>query len=438
MGFCTVPTRHLHNLVIFQFFPSNEANFEKPITKSSFNSRKFVLEMFEGLSKLLVGSSTTAAAEKAASTASSVAASATSIVADIPKRYTQYTLEELNELSILQRLQLHDWTLEMLTFGFTIVFVILFKFGDYYNHSIVTKFLKGVDQVFTGNFYQFGTSSNELYIKDSAENYSSYATGRANIDKVNITFKLKPRHNIFVFCLETIMSYFTESVLAPTDRVDIEIFPSNNASYDNFIQAVVSKIGMNDYRKFNYFLSLTKTSDSPLIPESFVVMTEVNEIQEKVITPDLRDSLTLDAANYLRFISFTDQPSDRPESLRDLLPRRRIIISTHLVTGDSQLQQLSKILQSIFDTVDKLSAREITFKNETLRKIVKTREVEVNKIQKLIDAAKEEELAEEKAKLKQQEKDKFRSLSRDEQIKLEKKANEKKQRKLQKKQRVKV
>lgn len=341
-------------------------------------------------------------------------------------------------MSMIERFKLNSWKLEMVTLGFTIVFVILFKLGDYYNKNLVTKYLNGLSAVFTENFFQYGVNKDTLYVKDSSENYSSYATGRINIAKVNITFRLKPRHNPFVLLLETVFGYFTESVPAPTDKVEIVITPSNDVEYDNFIQAIVSKIGMNDFRKFNYFLSLTRTTDSSLIPQSFVYMSEVNEIQEKLITSELRDSLTLEAASFLKFIAFTDQSSEKPEAIKDLLPRRKIVITTDLIGNKEYLSQLSSILSAVFSIVDKLANKSITFKPETLKKIVKTREIEVAKIQKLFDDAKEQELAEERAKVKQQEKDKLRSLSRDEQIKLEKKALEKKQRKQQKKNRVKM
>lgn len=352
--------------------------------------------------------------------------------------YSDYTLEELKELTILQRLALHNWSLEYVTLGFTLVFIIFFKIGDFYNQSIVTKFLKGLNGVFTENFFQYGVTPSALYIKDSSENYSSYASGRQNIAKVNINFKLKARHNIFVLIMETILSYFTDSVPVPVDKVDIFIYPADDVQYDNFIQAIVSKLGMNDFRKFNYYLSLTRTVDSTEIPESFVFMSEVNEIQEKIAIPELTEGLSLSSASFLKFISFTDQPIEKPEAIRDLLPRRRVIISANVTTNKQELAELSKVLNGVFIAIDKLASKEITFKTETLRKVVKIREVEVQKIQKLLDEVKEQEIADEKAKAKAEEKARLRSLPRDEQIKAEKKALEKKQRKMQKKQRIKM
>lgn len=339
-------------------------------------------------------------------------------------------------MSLFQRFKTHDWRLECFTVLFSIAFMLVFKIGDLYNKSKVTSFLNGVTSVFEENFFQFGVGNGKLYEKDSSENYSSYATGRKNIAKVNLDFRLAPRQNVILWLMEVLFSYFTESVVYPADRVDIVVTPS--ADYENFITAVVSKLGMSDYRKFNYFLALTRTIDSPLLPESFAFMTEVNEFQEKTFTAKLAESLKLNMASFVRFVAFTDQPADRPDAIRDLLPNRRVVISLNLVTGKSELAQISDLLRAVFDVIDQIAEKEISFSSEAARKVVKARELEIAKIKKIEETARQEELAEELAKLRKQEKQKLRNLSREEQMKAEKKAQEKKVRKAQKKTKVRM
>lgn len=355
---------------------------------------------------------------------------------DASKRITLYSIEELSNLTFLERVKLTDWTLEIFTIIFIVVYIVFFKLGDYYNTSLVRSYLKGLEPVFTSNFYQFGTSATDRYIKDSSEAFSSYATGRDNVAKVDITFKLKPRHNTFVWAMEYLLSFFTESVVAPEDKAEIVITPS--ASYDNFIAAITSKFGMNKFRKFSYYLSLTRTSDLDNLPPTFVYMSEVNELQDKITTPQLKQALTVDAANFLNYIAFTDQSSEKPESLRDLIPSRRIVISTSVTNSAASLKQLGQIIDAILDIVDKLASQELKFKSETLKKVVKAREAEVTKIQKLIEEAKREKLLDEKAEQKRAEMKKLRAKSPQEQARLEKKAAEKKQRKLQKKHKVRM
>lgn len=339
-------------------------------------------------------------------------------------------------MTLFQRIKAHDWKLEYMTIGFTLAFIVLFKIGDYLNERKVTTFLNSQKELFFKNFAQFGVSPDATYIKDLSEAYSSYASGRENIAKVDITFKLKPRHNTFVWLLESGLSFFTESVASPQDRVDIVITPS--IEYDNFITAIVSKIGMNDFRKFNYFLSLTKTSDSNKLPESFVFMSEAAEFQEKTLTEPLREALKLESASFLRYIAFTDQAVEKPATLSGFQPQRRIIVSSHLVGGKQQLQQITDVLAALFALVDDLASKKIEFKVEALRKIVKTREVEIAKFRKIEEEIKAEIKAEEDAKLKKEERDRVRKLSPAEQEKIEKKALEKQRKKAMKKQKVRM
>lgn len=350
------------------------------------------------------------------------------------KTFHMHTVEELTAMSLFQRFQTHDWRLELFTLTFCVVFAVLYKVGDLYNNSKVTSFLNGVRGVFEKNFALYGVGHKQLYVKDSSENYSSYASGRENISKVNINFRLAPRQNAFLWAMESIMSMFMESVVAPEDRVDIVITPS--VEYEHFITAIVSKLGMNLFRKTNYYLSLTRTNDSSLLPESFVFMSEANEFQEKTFTQQLASSLNLSMGSFLNFIAFTDQPQEKPEVLRDLIPKRRIVISSKAVSGKKQLAELSEVVEAVLDIVDQIAAKQITFKAEAAKKIIKAREVEIEKIRKVQDLVKQEALAEEKAAMKKKEKDEFKKLSRDEQLKAEQKAQDKKLKKAQKKMRV--
>lgn len=337
-------------------------------------------------------------------------------------------------MTLWQRLAINDWRLELFTLAFIFVYIVLYKAGDWYNGTLVTSFLGGLRGVFEENFFQYGVGDGKLYVKDNSESYSSYATGRENIAAVNVVIRLAPRQNIFIWIMELLFSFFTESVPAPKDRAEIVVTPS--VDYENFISAVVSKLGMNEYRKLNYYLSLTRTADNDKLPESFVQMGEVAEFLEKTLTEKFAASFKLSMASFIRFVAFTDQPIEKPGAIRDLLPHRRVVISVNLVTGKEQLAQLSELLASVFEVIDQIADKTITFKVDASRKVVKNREIELGKIKKIQEAEKQAELAEEKAKLKREEREKIRNLSRDEQLKAEKKALEKKQRKAQRKTRM--
>lgn len=350
------------------------------------------------------------------------------------KKYADYTVEELSAMSLLQRISLQNWTIEYVTILSIVGYIVLYLLGSWYNKSITHKYLTLLTPYFSKTFYQYGILRDQLYIKDVSDHYTSYATGRTNIAKVGISVQLQPRHNLFLWVTETILSFFFDSIKTPEDTVLFEIIPFNQ--YDNFIFAIVSKLGMDKARKLCYYLSLTRTSDSSKLPESFVFMSEANELQEKLFTKELESALDLSSASYIKSIAFTDQPHDRPEKILDLKPIRRVVIQTKLVTGDDQLARIGKVLEAIFNVVDRLSTQEISIKPETSKKIVKTREVEIGKLKKIEEDEKQEKLADEKAKQRKAEREKLRKLSPEEQEKLEKKAAEKKQKKMLKKQRM--
>lgn len=335
-------------------------------------------------------------------------------------------------MSLLDRVLLNDWRIEMFSLGFTLVFVLLYKWGDLYNTKLASSFLNGLSPVMQKNFFQYGVSPTELYKKDLSESFASYLSGRQNIERVNIRVLLKPRHNLFMWILETLLSFFSKMVEKPCDRAEIFIYPS--VVYDNFIAAIVNKEGMNDARQDNYYLSLTKTSDSANLPNAFVYMSEASEFYEKVFDGDLL--LKLDAS-VLKYVAITDQPIERAEEISQLEPRRRIIVLLNITNDKQKLSQLGEFMDSLFDVIDALAAKKIAFRPELLRKVLKTREGEVAKLQKVIDDARKEELAQERAKQKKGGK-KRSELSDAEQAKLEKKALEKKQRKQMKKLRVKM
>lgn len=346
-----------------------------------------------------------------------------------------YSVAELTEMSIWQRIRVQLWTLELVTLGFTVGFLLLFKAGDWYNTNKVNLFLDGLTGILAQNFAQVGVSSEASgprIEKDTPENFAGYATGRENIELVKFDFKLQPRHNILIWIFEWLLSFFTTTVRTPSDRAEIVITPSQG--YDNFIAAIVNKMGMNDARSDNYFLSLTKTTDSDALPVQFVYMTEVSELQEVVFAPEVVELLYPG----LHYVAFTDMPTLKPEGIRDLIPQRRIVLNVDISTNSGDLAKLSQLLEGLFTTIDAMVAGEIKIKGETLKKVVKTRDNEVQKIQKLLDLEKEDLKREELAKKEREERERRRKLSREEQLRLEKKEMDKKQKKMMKKQRVRM
>ncbi|ODQ82487.1 hypothetical protein BABINDRAFT_5446 [Babjeviella inositovora NRRL Y-12698] len=358
------------------------------------------------------------------------------VSAEEVKHYSNYTLEELQAFSFLERVTLYDWRIESFTVTFTVVFVGLFFFGNRYNQSLVTTWLEKHRALLQAQFFQVGVHRDELYVRDDAENYSSYATGRANIAALNIQFRLKPRHNVFIFVIETIMSYFVDAVPTPLDRVEIKITPGPDANVDAFIWALVSKNGMNDHRAHNYFLSLTRTTESTDLPQEYVYMSESPEFN--TLAAGLKKVLP-GASRFFRFLAVTDQAQERPQALVDLVSQPKIVLSMTVPTSQKDLDASVELLGATLSLADTLASKEGKFRADVLKKILKTRDNEVAKILKIQEDIKNEELTDKRIREKREARDKLKQLSPEEQAKheeKERKKEEKKMKKKQKKQRV--
>lgn len=172
----------------------------------------------------------------------------------------------------------------------------------------------------------------EAMLKEkSTQEYTTYATGRQNVAFADIAIKLPKRSNPILYFGEYIMSFFFDSVEAPSEKVEATVYafdgkekdlvpvpnkdPSElkvgNSTYDGFIWAVVHKSQMRKFRQDRYDASMTFTKDHPKLPSWVTVMTESAEITDVVLTHELIGAIEM-AGNALEYLIITDQPIDKP------------------------------------------------------------------------------------------------------------------------------
>lgn len=167
--------------------------------------------------------------------------------------------------------------------------------------------------------------------KSKAE-YIIYATGRQNIAWLDIKISLYPRYNPFMWFGETLLSFFFDSMPAPTERLEATCFcfdgkekslipmqtqgqnspASKDSTFDGFVWAIAHKDRMKQLRDERYDLSLTATKDHPKLPPWATVMSESAEITEALLTPDLVKAVN-DAGEDLEVLVVSDQPIDAPK-----------------------------------------------------------------------------------------------------------------------------
>jgi hypothetical protein len=167
----------------------------------------------------------------------------------------------------------------------------------------------------------------ELIREKSKDTYITYATGRQNIAWLDVKITLWPRYNPFKGLAELVLSFFFDTVAAPTERIEATAYAfdgkeklllqggsgqSKESAFDGFVWAIVHKDKMNQLRQDRYDLSLTSTKDHPKLPDWATVMTESAEVTEALLTPDLIKAVN-DAGEDLESLIVSDQPVDAPK-----------------------------------------------------------------------------------------------------------------------------
>jgi hypothetical protein len=229
--------------------------------------------------------------------------------------------------------------------------------------------------------------------------------------------------------MEYVMS-FAMGGFEPKDVIDVFIIPAADSKFEPFIFGVVNKDYMKTARDENYYLSLTRTSDSPKLPPYMTFMSESSEITDTIFSSELSEAVhEAGASHVLQAITVTDQLSDRPKSLEDAQSRPRIILTLKFPRNEAEKNASIKIVNAAINLVD-VCIEKAKWRPEVARKVKATREAELKKVQKALDEVKAEELAQKKAEQKREQQESRQKLS----SKAEQKEREKEQKRQQKKQ----
>lgn len=173
----------------------------------------------------------------------------------------------------------------------------------------------------------------ELIKEKSSSEFATYATGRLNIAFMDVSLHFIKRFNPLSVIAEYGMSFFFDSMPAPTERMEAIIYPfdgrealtvpgqilgaselrsrDTKSAYDGFVWAVVSKDTMKHLREERYDVSITGTKDSPKLPNWVTVMSESAEVTEMLLTKELIKAIE-DAGDLFQHLIVTDQPIDKP------------------------------------------------------------------------------------------------------------------------------
>jgi hypothetical protein len=291
--------------------------------------------------------------------------------------------------------------------------------------------------------------------ESTAWEYQTYATGRANVGFLDVKVLLKRRMNPIYGLMEEGMGMFFESVKPKSERMEGVLYtfdgnekkfvppsvpgseelegrkPVGNSSYDGFVFAVVNKMQMRKLRDERYDVSLAFTKDNAKLPDWATVMSESAEITETLLTKDLIAAITA-AGDLFEYLVISDQPTDKPTTLDETNPKKRVHISLKLPSNGDYSTTLPLFQQ--FLRLPDLLVSSGKFRPEIMKKINATREAEKAKIKKVSDKEAAEERLIQLDKVKKEERDrKLKGMSAEEQKKYLEREAEKNRKKQEKK-----
>ncbi|KAF5023980.1 hypothetical protein F66182_3925 [Fusarium sp. NRRL 66182] len=283
--------------------------------------------------------------------------------------------------------------------------------------------------------------------------FATYATGRQNTAFTDVKLTLTKKFNPIVNGFEHIMGFFVDGFYAPKDVAEVLTYPFDGkenltvppvpgaaelrakdakSTYDGFVWAIVHKDVMRRVREERYDLSLTFTKDNPKLPTWLTVMSESAEITDALLTPELIAAIQT-AGDLFEYIIISDQPTDKPTTIEETAPRKRLFLKYNLPSGsnyDSVLPLFSHYLQ-LPDTLVKVAH----FRPEVSKKVRNTRENAIAEIKKSAESERQEERLLEKERARKAKRDaELKGLDAKAQKRYLEKEKEKEMRKSQKRQ----
>lgn len=253
--------------------------------------------------------------------------------------------------------------------------------------------------------------------------FATYGTGRANVAFVDVKLTLVKRFNPLKILAEQVLGFFFDSFGQPQDVCEAILYPFDGqeakivpglpgaaelrakdckSAYDGFVWALVHKEHMKQVRNDRYDVSLTYTKDHAKLPNWLTVMTESAEITDVILTPDLIAAAEA-AGDRLEYLIVTDQPIEKPTTINETTPRKRIFLKYRLPSDDNY-EPLVPLFKQFLRVSDVL-ASSAHFRPEVHRKVKAARDATIKAIQKAEDDEKAEERALEREKAKKAKRD---------------------------------
>lgn len=386
--------------------------------------------------------------------------------------YLSRSIEELKEMTLMERVSIYNWYFELCCICLMALVFFFYQFGMSINTGRANM-LFGELNVYLKDHLNFDRvafsdkQGNYLpYVEEQQKTwFTSYSTGRSAIASISVRAHLYARSNPVASLIEWALRFFFPSFIVHDIEEFAEIVitpngvytasetsqPNNNAkeilNNYRFVSAIVNKSAMNESRSNNFFLSVTRTTESDKLPIEYVFMSEINQFNnlffhyaKKSFTTEILNK----ASKFLKFISFTDLPAEKPVTDKEweagLIPR--VVIRTGFITSKEDLETLKEIVGLMVEIYDNCTRDLIQNSPNSIISadlVKKSVSLRAQELAKIIKAMKQAELELAMEKKLEAEREKRRQLkSTGELSKVDQKMKEKRERRMKNKQKVRM
>ncbi|KAF4046613.1 hypothetical protein GN244_ATG01003 [Phytophthora infestans] len=302
---------------------------------------------------------------------------------------------------------------EACTWGFGIVFVLLFFVGKSQNRKIADKWVEEAEPVLRTQFSYTGSSvENGMgLIEESRSNFKYFCTGRRFLTRFVADLELKSRHDL--------ISRIYRIVVPTSDFLTIDV-GLHGEEVDPFILGICKKLGFTALSKvFPELIETAKQVPVKEVPESMWVSTDCTEIPKAALTHSIQASLN-ELEDFLEYIVITDMN----KQLIIGMPRTQnhvLRVRFKLQAGSKKLD-VPKALQLVFDLVDGVGTT-IKLSPNAKHSAIKRR-VKIKQAAEALASAHKDKTSRRLAELNEKKQKEYESLSYEEQQKVDAK-NEK-------------
>ncbi|GHJ86887.1 hypothetical protein NliqN6_3289 [Naganishia liquefaciens] len=326
---------------------------------------------------------------------------------------------------------------EGMVLGLVALLLLAYYLGKSMNERRAKSWWKVFHDLYSPQFKAMSPLPSQALISNGPAQFLHYLTGRRNLLSLHMVLNLVPRHNFIQLVQDLVMGLVDPVSQAIEDEVVLDFTLGEGGKGQTGegpgVWAVVDKSGvLAGIRKKRWDVGFTKTFESPVVPNTHMVLAETLDSLEYFINANntgLIEALkNPQTAKWFKSLVITDQPARRPAKgpLAEAVKSRHLVLTLRLPT-ERQMQEATPWIQVALNLIDLMG--KVPVKPETTRKLRKIRadvDAELTKEYQREVAEETGETEEEKRLAKRRAEEKRRALlSPEEQKRLEEKDRKK-------------